>query len=94
MFRLEYDPLVAINGTIILMLHLSLQSHGHLNHIRITEKISSQMLDTQLRVCDLAKRYSIYPVDPVVATSDSMLLGLCYISWPSASQILGVVKWL
>ena len=51
MFRhqVEYDDLVAVNGIIILLLHLSLQSLCHLNHIRITEKISLQVLDIQLR---------------------------------------------
>ena len=75
--QVEYDHLMAINGTNILMLYLSLQSHCHLNHIQITEKISLQVLDTQLRFCDLAKWYGTYPIDPVMDTSGSMPPGLC-----------------
>ena len=36
-----------------------------------------QVLDTQLRFCELAKWYVTYPVDPVKATNGSMPRGLC-----------------
>ena len=96
MFRhqVEYDHVIAINETVILILYLSLQCHCHLNHIRISENISLEVLDTQLRFCDLAKWHVTYPVDPVMATSGSMPPGLCYMSWLNASQTHGVVKWL
>ena len=85
---------MAINATINLMLLLSLQSHCHLSHIRIAEKISLHVLDAQLRFCDLAKWYGTYPVDPVMISSGNMSSGLFYMSGLSASKTLGVVKWL
>ena len=94
MFRhqVEYDDSVAVNGIIIILLHLSLQSLCHLNHIRVTEKISLQVLDTQLRFCDLTKWYGTYPVDPVIATSRSMPPGLCHVMTQCFHKTSGVVK--
>ena len=94
MFRhqVECDDLVAVNGIIILLLHLSLQSLCHLNHIRITEKISLQVLDTQLRFCDLAKWYGTCTVDPLIATSRSMPPGLCHVMTQGFHKTSGVVK--
>ena len=93
MFRhqVEHDDLVAINGIIILLLLLSLQSLCHINH-RITEKISLQVLDTQLRFCDSAEWYGTYPVDPVTATSRSMPPGLCHVMTQGFHKGFGVVK--
>ena len=67
MFQLqvEYDRLVAINETALMMLYLSLQSHCHKNHVRITENISFLVVDTQLRCSDLAKWYGTYPINTV-----------------------------
>ena len=94
MFRhqVEYDDLVALNGIIIILLHLSLQSLCQPNHIRITEKISLQVLDTQLRFCDLAKWYGTYQVDPVIANSRSMPPGLCHVMTQCFHKTSGVVK--
>ena len=77
--QVEYDDLAAINGNIILILHLSLQSLCDLNHIRITEKISLRVLDTQLRLCDLAEWCGTYPVHLVMAISGSMPPDLCHV---------------
>ena len=70
--------LVAIKGTIILILHLSLQSHGQpLNHWKGQFTYAWYSIE----ICDLAKWYNTYPINPVVATIGSMPPGLCYICY-------------
>ena len=51
-----------------------------------------QMRDTQLRFCDLAKWYSTYPIDPVVATSGTMPPGLCYMRFSNLFSCVEIAR--